>query len=182
MRPFSQLLPPDIHAIALPLPTSSLPGMGEGIQRSMSAPRAESAETTDGLPGRPGFPTSRPPDARSTRPQPCPATLVACEHMYLSCLSFLGYVLFARRRIPLPFGYLPLCALALLTVGGFATALAGHFPAYRTGAGVLGLALLAATAGESLLDLLRERRRRDDEGSADRAARAALPANSACLL
>lgn len=99
--------------------------------------------------------------------------------MYLSCLSFLGYVLFARRRIPLPFGYLPLCALALLTVGGFATALAGHFPAYRTGAGVLGLALLAATAGESLLDLLRERRRRDDEGSADRAARAALPANSA---
>lgn len=90
--------------------------------------------------------------------------------MYLSCLAFLGYVLFARRRVPLPFGYLPLCALALLTVGGFAAALAGHFTAYRTGAGVLGLALLAAAAGEGLPDLLRgrsnpERRTRDSAES-----------------
>ena len=107
--------------------------------------------------------------------------------MYLSCLAFLGYVLFARRRVPLPFGYLPLCALALLTAGGFAAALAGHFAAYRTGAEFLGLILSAAAGGAWLFRRARDRRkpgsrsRSGGETGADRGGPAPAPAGNAEL-
>ncbi len=105
--------------------------------------------------------------------------------MYLSCLAFLGYILFAHRRVPLPFGYLPLCALALLTAGGFAAALAGHFAAYRTGAEFLGLILLAAAGGAWLFRRARDRRkpgsrsRSGGKTGADRAGPAPAPAGNA---